>query len=927
MPLDQNFDKINSLMCTTSRDGYFIYLNPHWSNVLGWSLPEIMAKPFIEYVHPEDRDLTIKTYQKMLAGDDVSNFRNRYRTHSGEYVWLQWVATLLLDGSIIASVHEISDLVLVENKLKQHALILEQVSTLGHLGHWNVNFATKEVFWSKEIYAIHGVTPESYTPDLNSAIRFYHPDDIQRVTEYVNRALAEAEGWSFTLRIIRPDGNIRVVRSLAEISRDSSGDPASVFGVFQDVTEHEALNKQVELLSHVANTATVGVTICDSARKVIWINKAFTALTGYELDDFMEVGIANLLQGPKTDPATVQKIKNDLDNGKDIDVDILNYHKDGTEYWNNLLISSVKDSAGNITHFIGIQNDISDKKQVEANLKRSASVFTHAHEGIIITDGSGNIIEVNDAFTQITGYAPNEVIGKNPRILQSGRHTPDFYAEMWDRLVTKGYWRGEIYNRRKNGEIYPEILTISAVQSDNGVVQHYVSLSTDITPIKDYQGQLERIAHYDVLTNLPNRVLLADRLSHAIAQCQRHKKLLAVAFLDLDGFKDVNDIHGHDVGDELLVAVSQRMKTALRETDTLARIGGDEFVVIMADLTRIEDSEPLLNRLLNAAADPVSVGDEVMQVSASIGVTVFPQDGADADQLIRHADQAMYMAKQAGKNRYHIFDIAQENASKTRAKSIGNVRLALEHREFVLHYQPKVNMRTGEVIGAEALIRWQHPVKGLVPPLDFLPAIEGQAVSIDLGEWVINTALSQISQWQSMGINLPVSVNISAYQIQQANFTHRLAVLLAAHPEVSPSSLELEILETSALHDTSQVSDTMNACHELGVCFALDDFGTGYSSLTYLKRLPAHMIKIDQSFVRDMLEDADDLAIIEGVVGLAKAFQRNVIAEGVETVSHGVALLELGCELAQGYGIAKPMPAADIPEWQASWKAYDSWLQ
>jgi diguanylate cyclase (GGDEF)-like protein/PAS domain S-box-containing protein len=450
-------------------------------------------------------------------------------------------------------------------------------------------------------------------------------------------------------------------------------------------------------------------------------------------------------------------------------------------------------------------------------------------------------------------------------------------------------------------------------------------IAQDITERKRAEVKLKRIAHYDLLTNLPNRVLLADRLSQAMVQCQRRNKSLAVAYLDLDGFKAVNDTYGHDVGDKLLTTVSQRMKEALREGDTLARIGGDEFIAVLVDLDNTGDKNPVLKRLLKATAEPVAVGDAAMKVSVSIGVTLYPQDGVDADQLIRHADQAMYVAKQAGKNRYHLFDTVQDNAITIQRQSIGDVRSALDRREFVLYYQPKVNMNTGEVIGVEALIRWQHPTRGLVPPLEFLPAIEGHAISLKLGEWVIDTALTQISQWLNMGVNLPISVNISAYQLQQANFTTRLTALLAAHSEVNPHSLELEILETSVLNDITQVSATMAACHELGVRFALDDFGTGYSSLTHLRRLPAYLIKIDQSFVRDMLEDADDLAIVEGVVGLAKTFKREVIAEGVETIAHGVALLQLGCELAQGYGIARPMPAGDIPEWVSSRKADISW--
>ena len=445
--------------------------------------------------------------------------------------------------------------------------------------------------------------------------------------------------------------------------------------------------------------------------------------------------------------------------------------------------------------------------------------------------------------------------------------------------------------------------------------------------IKKHQDQLERIAQYDILTNLPNRSLLCDRLSQAMLQCNRHQQSLAVAFLDLDGFKAVNDRHGHNVGDELLITLSHRMKESLRENDTLARLGGDEFVAVLENLANVEDCGPLLERLLLAASEPVTVGDVVLNVSASIGVTFYPQDIANADQLMRHADQAMYVAKGSGKNRYHIFDTAQDDAVKVQQESLEAIRNALDNHQFVLHYQPKVNMRSGTVIGFEALIRWQHPKRGLLNPIEFLPAIEHHSMMIELGEWIIDRALTQISQWQGVSHNIPLrtSVNIAALQLEQPDFPDRLTTLLAAHSDVEPHYLKLEILETTALDDVQHVSTIMNACMALGVSFALDDFGTGYSSLTYLRRLPASLIKIDKSFVRDMLIDADDLAIVDGIIGLAKSFKREVMAEGVETIEHGTALLQLGCELAQGYGIARPMLAADIPAWVHNWKPDDDW--
>tara|TARA_R110001583_G_scaffold8952_2_gene42235 strand:+ start:10256 stop:12772 length:2517 start_codon:yes stop_codon:yes gene_type:complete len=452
-------------------------------------------------------------------------------------------------------------------------------------------------------------------------------------------------------------------------------------------------------------------------------------------------------------------------------------------------------------------------------------------------------------------------------------------------------------------------------------------INKDFSELNTIKEQLEHQALHDVLTNLPNRVLLADRLSQSMVQSQRHHNLLAVVFLDLDSFKHINDTYGHNLGDELLIIVSLRMKEALREGDSLARIGGDEFVAVLADLTTVEDCEPVLERLLLAASDPVKVDNVELKVSASIGVTLYPQDNVSADQLMRHADQAMYVAKESGKNRYHFFDTVQDEAVKVQRESLEAIRTALDNQEFVLYYQPKVNMRTGTVIGTEALIRWQHPERGILNPIEFLPVIENNAMMIELGEWVINSTLAQISQWQAMDLNLPLntSVNLAAVQLQQTNFVDRLTILLAAHPDVSPHYLELEVLETSALEDIQHASNTMNACIALGVNFALDDFGTGYSSLTHLRRLPANLIKIDQTFVRDMLVDNDDLTIIEGVIALAKSFKRDVIAEGVETIEHGTVLLQLGCELAQGYGIARPMPASDIPAWVRDWKPDISW--
>jgi len=590
--------------------------------------------------------------------------------------------------------------------------------------------------------------------------------------------------------------------------------------------------------------------------------------------------------------------------------------------WYNTPIIENDGMVSGVSSFV---QDISQRKYLEDKLTQAASVFSHAHEGIIITDARGIIIDVNETFVTITGYEHAEVIGKNPSILSSNKHSPLFFKQLWKSLEDTSHWSGEIWNKRKNNEIYPERLTISTVYDDDKKVKSYVAVFTDITETKKHQYQLEQMAHYDALTKLPNRTLLADRLTQAIIQSKRSKKMLAVAFLDLDGFKEVNDVHGHSFGDELLVLLSHRLKEALRDCDTLSRFGGDEFVAILADLENFQDFKPILERMLKAASLPIVVNDTLIKVSASIGVTLYPTDKVDADQLIRHADQAMYISKQRGKNCYHLFDIESEDVIQKKSKSLQKIAKAIKNQEFVLYYQPKVNIRTGDVIGVEALIRWQHPKLGLLPPLDFLPLIENHRLNIDIGEWVIGESLNQIAIWQKQGLNLSVSVNIDAFQLQQKDFANRLAILLKEYPDVNPSALQLEVLETSALGDVMDVSEIMNNCVKLGVTFAIDDFGTGYSSLTYLRRLPADLIKIDQTFIRDMLIDPEDRAIVVGVVALANSFNRKVIAEGVETVAHGTALLEIGCEFSQGYGIAKPMPAEQIPEWTTNWKPNVAW--
>jgi|GEM_PF-1928249 len=570
---------------------------------------------------------------------------------------------------------------------------------------------------------------------------------------------------------------------------------------------------------------------------------------------------------------------------------------------------------------VTLLRDISERKQTEKRLLLAASVFSTAQEGIIITDPEGSILMVNEAFTEISGYSLSEAEGRNPRFLQSGRHDRSFYTQLWRSLSQTGLWVGEIWNCRKDGSEYLQAITITAVKDSQGKTLHYVGLLSDVTKLRQHQEELEFLAHYDPLTRLPNLMLMQERLDALIMENNNKKQRLLVGKLDLDNFSLINEQWGHDTGDLLLKSVAERLQLLLGEEAVIARLGGDEFAFVIC---LSEEAKPGLfhvKSLLEDSKRPFYIRGELFRITASIGLTFYPQPTqVSADQLLRQADQAMFQAKQAGKNVYQIFDAEQDNQLRGQYETLARLSEALHNNEFTLFYQPKVNLLSGEVIGVEALIRWQHPERGLVPPGSFLPVMDQQALEIEVSHWVIHQALQQVSRWKQAGIQLQVSINVCAQHLQQADFVAQIEDHLKRFDGLTGQDLQLEILESSVLGDMHHVNSVINDCRRLQVAFSLDDFGTGYSSLAYLKRLPADIIKIDQSFVRDMLDDPDDLAILEGIMGLSRAFDRQVIAEGVETYQHAELLVALGCIQAQGYGIAKPMPAADLPDWLAQWK-------
>ena len=572
---------------------------------------------------------------------------------------------------------------------------------------------------------------------------------------------------------------------------------------------------------------------------------------------------------------------------------------------------------GTVGGLVGVMLDITERKRMEDHLRQAATVFESAAEGVIITQPDGSIIAVNRAFSEITGYDASEVIGRNPRMLQSGHQDRGFYRDMWDSIVHSGRWQGEIWNRRKSGEIFPEWISIAAVKDAQGRLSNYVAIFSDLTLPKQSEERIQQLAFSDPLTNLPNRRLLLERLQHALATSCRNKRLGALFFIDLDDFKDLNDTLGHDKGDLLLQQVAQRLRDCVRESDTVARLGGDEFVVMLEDLSETpleasKQAETVGEKILAALNQVYLLGEHAHHSTPSIGVTIFGDRPSSVDELLKQTDLAMYQAKGAGRNALRFFDAEMQTVVAARVAMEADLRKSLEEGHFVLHYQPQVD-HLGRVFGAEALVRWQHPLRGMVSPAEFIPLAEETGLIIPLGLWVLETACAQLSAWAKKPefAHLTLAVNVSARQFRQADFVDQLLAVLE-NSEADPRRLKLELTESMLLKDVEEIITRMTLLRSRGVGFSLDDFGTGYSSLAYLKRLPFDQLKIDRSFVRDVLTDPNDAVIARTIVSLAHSLGLNVIAEGVETKEQRTFLAAHNCHAYQGYLFGKPEPEISL---------------
>jgi len=716
---------------------------------------------------------------------------------------------------------------------------------------------------------------------------------------------------------------------------DDNGDVEFVIPTGIDITEHQQTidklkhsQEQQHLLLNSTAEAIYGVSVNGTCE---FVNDACLKMLGYEKEsDLVGKNIHSMIHHTYPDGRPYPKeschVRSSTLNGQMTHIDDeVHWRADGSsfpvEYWSRPMFKD-GELVGAVVTFV----DISERKKVDEQLLKLSSAIEQTADAISITDAHGVIEYVNPAFESITGYSSAQIIGKKPNILKSGKHGEEFYHRVWEELKAGRVFNDVFINRRRDGEIYYEEKTITPILNSENEITHFISTSRDITGRVETEKQLHHIAHHDVLTDLPNRVLFLDRLKQALARARWHNRRVAVLFLDVDRFKNINDTLGHESGDMLLRQFSRRLTSCLRERDTIARFGGDEFVILLDDIARLGDVEMLAQKILDKMSSPIMINDNELHVTASIGISLFPEDGEDSSTLLRHADLAMYRAKDDGRNSYEFYSAEMTAHAFERLNMENSLRQALERQQYVIYYQPQIDVATGSVVGVEALLRWQHPELGLVTPDSFIPVLEETGLIVPVGDWVLETACEQLAQWRSQGFTaLKLSVNLSNRQFSSVKLGALVRSVLQKN-SIPHELLELEITESMMMSSEPVAKALFEELVELGVQLSIDDFGTGYSSLSYLTRLSIDTLKIDRSFIVDVLSNKDDAAIAEAIVRMGQSLRLNLVAEGVETEQQLKFLDSIGCHVMQGYLFCRPIPADEIADFILSQPHMDAQL-
>lgn len=791
---------------------------------------------------------------------------------------------------------------------------LKRAQHVSKVGSWEWSAAKNKFKCSEEAYRIFGV--DQGTPlTFETLLSFSHPDDAANATTAWQAAL-QGEPYDIEHRIV-VRGEIKWVREQAELDFDARGQAISGLGTITDISASKQadteLRESQQSQQAIIDTALDAVIQMDGQGRITGWNMQATRMFGWEREEAVGNLLHETIIPEHYRAAHVKGFQRVLAGGEahvlDTRIKVEGLHRDGHILQIELAITKIK--IKDKFEFSAFIRDISRQKSEEEQLRLAAKVFESTNEAILISDINNNIVAVNDAFISMTGYSFDEVKGRNPRLLSSGDHDAAFFQNMWRSINSEGCWLGEIVDKNKDGQRLYKKLAINAVKDGQDVVTHYIAISSDISERKEYDKNIHFLAYYDVLTGLPNRTLLRDRLGQMIATAHRDNETFALLFLDLDRFKYINDSMGHSVGDKLLQSVAQRLQDCVREGDTVSRIGGDEFIVL---LRGVDEQGVMLvaDKLLKTLATPFNLSGQEISTYASIGIALYPAHATDIDVLMKNADAAMYSAKENGRNNYKFFTPEMHFRANQIFEMEKDLRLALEQDQFTLVYQPQVDLATGKICGAEALLRWKHPEKGFVSPADFIPVAEETGQIVAIGEWVLRTACWRFASWQKQGMPVfPVAVNLSIRQLRQPNLAEVIESILKENG-LEPECLELEITEGIMMGDTKVAMDFLMRMRKLGVQMSIDDFGTGFSSLSYLKNMPVHKLKIDQSFVRDIETDESDAAIVRSIISLGHRLDMGVIAEGVETLEQLDFLRIRGCDEIQGYFYSRPLVADDF---------------